>query len=474
MKHTFVLAALFFIPSCASALTFTEVMYDLSGTDEGREWVEVYNDGDTSLDLSGYKFNDGANHVLNPPPENGGQGNMVLPQGEYMVIASNAATFLSEHPGFAGTVVDTVMSLANTGDSLSVVSGSGVVLATFSYVTESGGAGNGWSIQKIDGDWVESEPSPGLPGTLSSSPPGSDEEADANQNESDDEEDTISSSETAESDATEKQKIAELRKKFSIDLSQIPKTAVAGNYVKMGAVVKNAYGEGYKTGRFLWYFGDGSWQEMDSDDPIFHAYAHPGEYVVTLEFYKKNHVNGDPEKAMRKTITIASPSLVIDSVDESGSVTFVNESTEERDIGGFMLESSRGSFTFPKHTVLFPKKRFVLGVNMSGMQIPSQDMVVLRNASREVVAVYPARADAPVARAPTSLPARAASPSSPEPSPPPTDTPLPEEPPKEQKNRTHILALVGIIILGGGALVSARKFRTKEEVADDDRIEDDI
>ena len=42
--------------SCPSVL-ISEVMYNPTGTDTGEEWIELWNPGDTSVDLSGYELN---------------------------------------------------------------------------------------------------------------------------------------------------------------------------------------------------------------------------------------------------------------------------------------------------------------------------------------------------------------------------------------------------------------------------------
>ncbi|MEK7071654.1 MAG: lamin tail domain-containing protein, partial [Patescibacteria group bacterium] len=41
----------------SGALVINEIMYDLkNGSDDGREWIEVYNNSDASVDLSTFKF----------------------------------------------------------------------------------------------------------------------------------------------------------------------------------------------------------------------------------------------------------------------------------------------------------------------------------------------------------------------------------------------------------------------------------
>ena len=84
-----------FVPSIAfGQIIFTEIMYDLEGSDTDREWVEIFNNGSESVDITGWKFSDGSNHVLNDPPKNGGSGSLVIGAGAYAVLTENANVFL--------------------------------------------------------------------------------------------------------------------------------------------------------------------------------------------------------------------------------------------------------------------------------------------------------------------------------------------------------------------------------------------
>ena len=56
---------LFYSQSVIASVTINEIMYDPDGSDTNREWVELYNDGGSSVDLSAWKFVEaGVNHGL--------------------------------------------------------------------------------------------------------------------------------------------------------------------------------------------------------------------------------------------------------------------------------------------------------------------------------------------------------------------------------------------------------------------------
>ena len=47
-----------------SAIIINEIMYDASGSDAGKEWIELYNNGE-EINLTGWKFYEGGtNHGL--------------------------------------------------------------------------------------------------------------------------------------------------------------------------------------------------------------------------------------------------------------------------------------------------------------------------------------------------------------------------------------------------------------------------
>lgn len=132
----------------AGPVIINEIMYDLKGTDSGHEWVEIKNISDQPVDLKNWRFFDGSNHLLNEPPQNGGQGSLVIPPGGYAILADKADIFLADHPGFSGIVIDTVMSLGNEGEILRLIDQNGNVVEEVSYQKGMGGNGNGYSLER--------------------------------------------------------------------------------------------------------------------------------------------------------------------------------------------------------------------------------------------------------------------------------------------------------------------------------------
>lgn len=141
----------------AGMLQFTEAMYDAPGADTGREWLEITNLGQDSADLAGYKlFESGVNHMLTAV-----QGSGLLAAGESAVIASNPQKFLTDYPSYTGTLLKSSFSLTNTGEELELRGKTLEAVASISYSSAQGAAGDGNSLHVSGTALVPGAPNPG-------------------------------------------------------------------------------------------------------------------------------------------------------------------------------------------------------------------------------------------------------------------------------------------------------------------------
>lgn len=166
-----------FCPTVVFAVSFTEVAYSFVGSDDHHEWLEILNNDQQPLDLTGWSFFDGTYHGLAPPPAKGGQGTLLIQAGNYAVLAEDASQFLADHPGFQGAVIDTVMSLPNYSAnrtepvSLGLRDKAKQDVAKISYLpTERGNNGYTWEFQ-ADSHWGNSTIVGGSPGAPAPPPP---------------------------------------------------------------------------------------------------------------------------------------------------------------------------------------------------------------------------------------------------------------------------------------------------------------
>ena len=143
---------IFLIIPVGYTLQISEVMYNPSGSDTGREWIEIYSD--STVNLSGWKLVTDANHILNKPPENGGMGLMMLESGSYAIIAQDASKFLLDYPAYSGTLIDSSWTALTNSEPkiVGLTNGNTTISVTYSIVNE----GSAWCAG-------ECTPSPGMP-----------------------------------------------------------------------------------------------------------------------------------------------------------------------------------------------------------------------------------------------------------------------------------------------------------------------
>ncbi len=139
-------------------VVFTEIMYDAPGADTGHEWIEIQNTGPDAVDLKNWRFAEGGvNHKLTPVVTT------LIPAGGYAVIVQDAKKFSADYGTFSGILFDSSFSLGNTGDSFALLNASSTQVATNLYTSLAGAAGDGNTLNFVNGTWVPRSPSPAAP-----------------------------------------------------------------------------------------------------------------------------------------------------------------------------------------------------------------------------------------------------------------------------------------------------------------------
>jgi|TARA_Y100000310_G_scaffold295166_1_gene326242 hypothetical protein len=132
-------------------------MYNVPGADSGREWIEIYNSGN-SIDISDWKFFEaGSNHKFKNYTDN-----LILEEKEYAIIVDNPELFLND-TNFEGKIIDSSwQSLSNSGEPLVLkTSKNGTIVVNITYQSISEADGEGESLQLINNSWQACEPTPG-------------------------------------------------------------------------------------------------------------------------------------------------------------------------------------------------------------------------------------------------------------------------------------------------------------------------
>ena len=114
------------------------------------------------------------------------------------------------------------------------------------------------------------------------------------------------------------------------------------------------YDEALSYATYRWNFGDGMIGEGQS---VTHSYRFPGEYIATLSVSWGSNTQTD-----RRIITVLEPQIVIAKVvsGEEGFVELKNSFSREIDLSGWRLESAAKEFFLPPNTVVLSGKSLTL------------------------------------------------------------------------------------------------------------------
>lgn len=337
------------LPRVALAqVIISEFVYDAAGADSGQEWVELFNAGSASVDLTKWKLNDGSNHVLNVPPKNGGIGSIIIPSGGYLVLADDATAFESTYPSVAN-VVDTTIALPNTSGTVSLVDDSGTVVDSVSYTKDMGAAGDGNSLQRgstSSSGVTAGTPTPGT-GQLASSSAGAQDTGSTTQQQTD----------------TQTQTQAKLSQTPSYVAPPTPslfadagedRTVIVGADSQFDAMAydksKNVITANV---RFSWNFGDGSTAEGES---VLHHYSYPGRYAVVLNIAQDKFAGTD------RVIVTAEPARLSFDTMPDGGVRVENLAGRDLDLSGWIVRAGHG--LFPPYAQLPPHSIILSGSTM--------------------------------------------------------------------------------------------------------------
>ncbi|MEM5875038.1 MAG: lamin tail domain-containing protein [Candidatus Aenigmatarchaeota archaeon] len=147
---------------CEPKIRINEIMYNPKGNDKGREWIEIYNYGNCSVNLTNWYFSDkNGNHKIILK-----LGSEILYPNEYAIISNNFSKILEEYPNFNKTIFQASFNLNNENDTIAIKNSSKIVIDEVTYSKNMGGYDNGKSLELDEKSliWRESYVDGGTPG----------------------------------------------------------------------------------------------------------------------------------------------------------------------------------------------------------------------------------------------------------------------------------------------------------------------
>lgn len=357
-------------------VVINEIMYDLSGSDTDREWVEIYNKGAESVTINtgsgnnSWRFIDNSTHILNLI-----NGDATLSPSQYAIIAKNADQFLSEWPSFSGVLFTSSMSLSNTGATLSLRDGNGVTLNTFSYSSDQGASGDGNSLQlQTDGTWKAVSPTPGAIN------------ADVNNNSNTQNlSNNNTSGEVLAASTTESSlgggsttNVSSLNAQLEV-IAGNDRTTSPGSPIWFQATVKKNTTS--INPELNWSFGDGN---VGVGPLVDHTYKYPGNYVVVLSAKA-----GDIFSVSRLKVKVTESNTSVSDKDEYLEIS--NNGNTEINLFNWKVENKGKGFIFQPNTILLPRSSIKLDKSLLTMKGYDNSLgTCLKNSlGEEIFAVAP-------------------------------------------------------------------------------------
>lgn len=163
MKKYILILSLLFFPICNAEIIITEIMYNPNGPDTYLEYVEIYNSGNSTVNLENYTL---CNSALYP-----GYINKTVYLNNSLNLTPNSFAIITD--GGSGTEVYDMFNVSTSSLALHVfsssicggLSNSGDTLffnfKNITYSSDWGANGDGKSLHLLNETWIASKPSPG-------------------------------------------------------------------------------------------------------------------------------------------------------------------------------------------------------------------------------------------------------------------------------------------------------------------------
>ena len=373
----FILCVVPFGVRASGSLEISEIMYDPSGTDTNREWVEVHNTSDSNASLVGVTFaTDGVastHHSLAPV------SGSTIPALGYAVLVQNADAFTKDYPGYAGLIFDSSWTglTTSTPKTLVLFDQSGDISDQVTYNPSLGGSNDGNSLQKNStGSWVASTPTPGASLGVES-PIVLDDESDSTT--------SVTTTSTPQSNVASFSQTKTVEKAHLV--LTVPKTGVSGIPVAMNTQAFGDDGSARSIGSFYVSFGDGSADDGTRPRSLTHTYIESGTYIVVYE-YRFNPNADDPDLVTRSTIEITDPEVSL-TITSAKSIRLTNTNTRELDVSGWRIvdtaQKATFNFTLPRGTKILAGHTIQIPTSVSAFAGPIDTHLVLELPSGIVV-----------------------------------------------------------------------------------------
>ena len=328
---------LLFPLSVSAQLVITEISYNPEGADTDKEWIEVINTGDSSIDLTKYRLiisNKGTKHHIRE-----GIGGTIIDANEVVVLAKNPSfisSVLREY-SYDGDIFKSSFSLPNTTAIVSIYDvGLDKDIATAEYNSENGDGKDGNTVHfNSDGTFIYGTPSPGRV-DIDVAPTTESKPTQTNP--------VVNSSSTGEKRKFSYSRISvKPRREY---LTNIPLEFRVQHFDESDREIRNL--------TVFWNYGDG--HNMRAGEFSSHTYGNAGQYLLTGTFTYKHE-----EYIVREIIKIIESNITINFID--GILSIQNNHNFEINVSGWKVLFDNTIFTFPKGSFILSNNETPININ---------------------------------------------------------------------------------------------------------------
>lgn len=351
MKYCwYMLFAVCMLPQIAhAAVRITEVAWMGTTDSQYSEWLELYNDGDTSLNLAGWKLYEGDGGALVFTLTKSIATNGYLLIERTTASAPDAVSGINDEAGSFGA-----SGLANTGEHLVLKDSSGTTVDELDYLDgwPGGDATTKETMQRAGESWITAPATP-------KAPVSGDGETSVDEDE--------------QKLAQDPHPIPKTSPNKPSIVFTVPPVVYRGVEYEFGAEPVLEYNYRINKGAIYWNFGDGVTMRGDEVRPARHTYHHTGTYTMYVSF--SDAITKNAPLIGTKKIRVIEPALTATLVGKT-AIELTNASSMPIDLSGWKALVDGRYVSIPEMTIVADKSTATIPLIALGISSASSMRMV--------------------------------------------------------------------------------------------------
>lgn len=314
------------------------------------EWVELYNDGTSDVDLDGWVIvsDDGSPNITISSA-----ANSIIGAKKYYLIERTDDTTVPDVT--ADFVAAFGSGLSNSGEALLLKKPDGTIVETLDFKS-------GWpagdnitkqTMQRVGSAWVTATSTPRAvnAGAVTETAVGASGSTGG----------TVSV--TASSD-TIKKEVVPPKPKISIISNKTILTNVSASF---DALYTNSSNLNVVNGYFVWSMGDGTTYTFSQQKKFTHTYQYPGDYTVSVAYFY-NAWSEDPVIETNTVVHIGNAGVSVSAQGTDGTILVKNSTDQDINISKWQIYEGPNVYSFPYGMVVLANKSIVIPAQVTGFK----------------------------------------------------------------------------------------------------------